>query len=61
VLEKDPEFRYAVVGILGVSQSGDQLSDISRSEEKLLGNREKTERDIRDIRTALQRLTLGEE
>ena len=75
MLEKDPEFRYAVAGILGMSQTRDQLRDISRSIEKLSENQEKlwlevkslrenqekAERDIRDIKTTLQRLTLSEE
>ena len=75
MLENDPEFRYAVAGILGMSQTRDQLSGISKSIEKLSENQEKlwlevkslrenqekAERDIRDIKTTLQRLTLSEE
>jgi len=58
MLEKDPEFRYAVAGILGMSQTGDQLSGISKSIEKLSENQEKLWLEVKSLRENQEKLWL---
>jgi len=58
MLEKDPEFRYAVAGILGMSQTRDQLRDISRSIEKLSENQEKLWLEVKSLRENQEKLWL---